>query len=261
MKKKVLKLAVLVMGIVCVFGGRSYADASSVNCTINGQKYDVKSLSLQINYQDDENNLKEYINDKDNAGNTPVHSACKNGYTNIVKILTDAGADVNIKDNEGNAPLHSACEKGYIEMVKILLQAGANVNEKDGNGNTALNLIFSRFDVVNKDIVELLIANGTNIALKNDKDYTALDSLYMVLNSEYKKCEAYKRYSGCPGYSEYSIYNKHKNNVSYLITITEAVLENTNLLDTVKNENGDNLLNFACKHGYENIASLLVNKK
>jgi ankyrin repeat protein len=44
----------------------------------------------------------------------------------IVQLLVDHGADVNLADRDGVTPLQHARERGYTEIERILLQAGAH---------------------------------------------------------------------------------------------------------------------------------------
>lgn len=46
-------------------------------------------------------------------------------YTEIVRLLVEADADVNIADGSGVTPLEHARERGYDEIIEILLEAGA----------------------------------------------------------------------------------------------------------------------------------------
>ena len=46
-------------------------------------------------------------------------------HTEIVRLLTEAGANVNIADRDGVTPLAHARKSGYSGMVRILTAAGA----------------------------------------------------------------------------------------------------------------------------------------
>ena len=52
----------------------------------------------------------------------PLHTACKNGSLEIVKMLFQFGAKVEMGDgNTTKSPLHYACEAGQKEVVLFLL--------------------------------------------------------------------------------------------------------------------------------------------
>lgn len=77
------------------------------------------------------------INAQDADGHNPLHMACINGHTNIVRFLIDHGADPNIQNHEGNTPLHIAAEYGYTEIIHILINSGARTDIKNHKGLTA----------------------------------------------------------------------------------------------------------------------------
>lgn len=54
-------------------------------------------------------------------GNTPLHVATLNGYTEIVKLLlAQPGLDKTIKNNDGKTAHDLALEKGFTEIVELL---------------------------------------------------------------------------------------------------------------------------------------------
>jgi ankyrin repeat protein len=61
-------------------------------------------------------------------GETALHFLAIENYTEAVRFLAQAGADVNAKDQFGDTPLISAAFLGHGEMVRILLRFGANPN-------------------------------------------------------------------------------------------------------------------------------------
>ncbi len=53
----------------------------------------------------------------------PLHTACYEGYLEIVKTLVTHGARTDKGDGRNNmTPLHCACQGGRIETVKYLIQ-------------------------------------------------------------------------------------------------------------------------------------------
>lgn len=73
------------------------------------------------------------------VGSTVLIDASNNGYSDVVKMLLEAGADPNITDDYNNTPISLASNAGYTEIVKVLLEHGANPNVKDSSGKTPLN--------------------------------------------------------------------------------------------------------------------------
>ena len=57
--------------------------------------------------------------------------ASMKGYTDIVKLLVENGADVNKKGANGLTALMLASSGGYLDIVEILIKNGADVNAKD----------------------------------------------------------------------------------------------------------------------------------
>lgn len=104
-------------------------------------------------------------------GITPLMIAASSGYTDVMRILLDAGAAVNRQDAHGDTALMAAVRIGSPEAVKLLLARTAEANTKDDAGRTAL-IWAARGGRV--DIVRSLIDAGASIETGDSAGRTAL---------------------------------------------------------------------------------------
>ncbi len=51
------------------------------------------------------------------------------GYSDVVKVLLDGGADANADDSEGRTVLKITLESEYTRVAEILREAGARESE------------------------------------------------------------------------------------------------------------------------------------
>jgi len=185
---------------------------ASKNNRIGAIKLILDKIIENRKYIKDEEELKEYndkyLNAKDSDGKTALIYAAENGYTKIIKLLIDSGADINKKDNkemkpaliwamknkefgkevvelliknganlnvkvayEDNSALHYAVLYKQIEIIELLINRGVDLNKKNNYGFTALmSAVHNRYT----DIVELLIKRGADINQKDNEGRTAL---------------------------------------------------------------------------------------
>lgn len=76
------------------------------------------------------------VDDRNAFGDMPLHTACRWGEIESVKVLVENGADVNALGEFGHTPLFSACGSGSFEMVEFLLKQGANPRVKNEWGTS-----------------------------------------------------------------------------------------------------------------------------
>ncbi|MDO9011161.1 MAG: ankyrin repeat domain-containing protein [Gallionella sp.] len=133
------------------------------------------------------------VNASNRFGYTPLHVAAYWKHNEIVQLLLEKGAEVHVISASGATPLCravtpiddvSASEFGGIasvltpaaamankQLVELLLANGAKVNVKTNDGITPLHLA-AVLGV--PDIVELLIARGAEVNSKGDDGYASL---------------------------------------------------------------------------------------
>lgn len=70
------------------------------------------------------------INDRNDFGDTPLHTVCSWGDVRAARMLLDAGADPNAKGDQGATPLFNAIISRKAELVQVLLDNGASKGEK-----------------------------------------------------------------------------------------------------------------------------------
>ena len=124
------------------------------------------------------------VNARNNKGETALHSA---RTLEVIQLLIEKGADVNARNNKGETALHSA---RTLEVIQLLIEKGADVNMKDYKKLTPLHKIVFLYNREknrkNKEvkfknrkkqfkIIKLLIENGADIDIEDNKGKTALD--------------------------------------------------------------------------------------
>ncbi len=121
-------------------------------------------------------------NIKNIFGYTALMYACK--YTNkyAACLLVNHGADVNLQNNNGDSALIILMRNKFpnIEIAQMLLDAGADINLCNSAGCSALMTVFlqNKCDA-NREIINLLVANGANPLLKNNRG----DVIYDIISN------------------------------------------------------------------------------
>ena len=108
---------------------------------------------------------------------TPLMMACIKGHLKLVKELIKRGADVN---REGWTPLHyaaSADTPQTLDIIKLLLEENAYIDAASPNGTTPL-MMAAQYS--SEAVVKLLLEEGADITLRNQRNLTAADFAKLV---------------------------------------------------------------------------------
>ena len=104
--------------------------------------------------------------------NASLLEAARSGDIKRVQTFLSTGASASVNDKDGTTALMFAANSGYTEIVKVLIESGANIDYKRKRyGLTALMLACAAKQV---DIVRILIAKGADINAVNEDGSTAL---------------------------------------------------------------------------------------
>jgi uncharacterized protein len=94
---------------------------------------------------------------------TWLHVAAAHGMLDIVKLLTNLGAEVNANGGiAGGGPLSLAASKGHLEIVRHLLSCGAKLDVSEPERNPLFSAIYGG----HLEIVKLLIDSGIDFHVK-----------------------------------------------------------------------------------------------
>ena len=86
----------------------------------------VEVNALLIDFKEGERDLSQSI----------VHMLAREGNSQLLGTLAQAGADMNVEDNMGRTPAHVAAEHDQAGAISVLLETGANMNQAAHDGNT-----------------------------------------------------------------------------------------------------------------------------
>jgi ankyrin repeat protein len=117
---------------------------------------------------------KVNLSETDEQGFSPLLWASRQGLTQIVKELLEAGADPNQSDQwMGATSGHKAAYWGHAEVMELLVNHGLSLDALGGyNGYSAL------MDAVSGnhyDAAKVLVDAGANTEIRGDDNFTALD--------------------------------------------------------------------------------------
>jgi len=194
----------------------------------------VMQLVLSTEY-----GLRGLIDDKDDNGNTPLIIASKKGFSGIVKVLLDAGADVRVRKVSGKDAFHYALKGRYLRVVDLCMQRASKKGWKwlienhlahwiafDQGETASKGLLFKACSEGCVNLARYLIEEGEKVTLVDENGSTPL---------------------------YFAAENGHKEMVQYLISLGSDI--------HTKNNYGMTVLSYAAKNGHKDVVELLVDEQ
>jgi ankyrin repeat protein len=114
------------------------------------------------------------VSELDQNQDAPLIMAAYKGYTDIVRLLLEAGADVTAVDPGMKATaLHAAAYAGHAEAARLLIEHRIDIDKQGPyNGYTALHDAIWQNNV---ETAEVLINAGANLNIKSNAGETPLE--------------------------------------------------------------------------------------
>ena len=124
------------------------------------------------------------VTQKERFGYPPLHIAVRRGHTELALSLIEHGASVNQEGGNGRyicLPLHIAVRHGHTELALSLIEQGASVNQEDRLGNLPLH-IAAKDD--HTEVAVSLIEHGASV---NRKDSFGDLPLHIAVKNGYNE--------------------------------------------------------------------------
>jgi len=133
---------------------------------------------------------KAVVNQKDSAGLSLLHIAAEGGNIDVMRLLTDLGADVEARDKNGKTPVFALANAGHTEALKWLVkERRAVIEARDNNGRTPI------FTAVRRERVEIIKCLkedlGASILVRDSNGLSPMD--YAVENGKIEAIKCLKQ--------------------------------------------------------------------
>lgn len=92
---------------------------------------DVVSYIIEQFSSLDDKKKAEYINTKNEQGNTALHWAALNGNLEVVEILVKNGGDCKIKNNVNISPIYEAQQRNHEKIAEFFLNTMVEEEEEE----------------------------------------------------------------------------------------------------------------------------------
>ncbi|XP_034938575.1 putative ankyrin repeat protein RF_0381 [Chelonus insularis] len=180
-----------------------YADVQYISLTGETSLCKAIKHSLDVNFIKTLLELNSSVHTINNEGVTPLHMACSVESINqpeIIKTLLDYNADVNLTDCRSDTPLHIAYRNENLQVIELLLKNGANFHIPDDKGRTFLHHVSKNWNLQTARKMELLLEYGADIEAIDNHGWTPLS---LVCNhNNHKAIKFFLKHGADPNHTD-----------------------------------------------------------
>ena len=124
------------------------------------------------------------LNEQNQKGQAAIYTAALFGRLSAVKCLVEEGfCRLDLSDEDGILPLHCGAKEGHSEVVRYLVEAGASLAAEDNQGRTPLHWAMQAKKEVSA-MLDFLEEAGADLEHRDCADRTPLHGAVLARNSE-----------------------------------------------------------------------------
>ena len=206
-------------------------------------KGDVKALQALLNVPE----IHQLLNEPNNCGMTPLHSAATGGHFRCIDVLLNNGAMFH-KALNGETAFMIACKKGFTSCATLLLQSQpSQIAVTDEHGNTALHAA-----AISKtpSLISLLLDKKCKL----DANFESLSFFDMIIDSGDLDCVLavinHDRWQECLDFFSPSCPSPFIRLIEQMPKAAKAVLDRCHLRATLDKSHPDYWESFDFKYLY-----------
>ncbi|GAB0092664.1 hypothetical protein DMENIID0001_076850 [Sergentomyia squamirostris] len=192
----------LLLDYKCPVDAVTHAGKTALHIACEFQHASVVELLLRYNANLNQKTFK--------SGDFPLLIAARNGNTEIISMLIDAGALVDECNLQDVTPLMEAIQMKNVSAARVLIERGANINLQDREGLSPLclavmnqsvelvrlllerncrlvlshNLLHKSIAANNNELIKLLVEAGDNVNARDTFGLSAFEKLITFGNEE-----------------------------------------------------------------------------
>ena len=192
------------------------------------------------------------VNYRIRGGETAIHFATREGFTDIVSKLLERGADVDNADEFGDTPLLLAVKYGHVDLANTFINQGASVDQRNLEGHDIWQYAIDRDD---DELLEALVVTTQEMLDLGRQPLCVAASLGKLDKIDFLMRMGLETETTDKEGNSFLHYAAMENQHEVIKKFYSAAL-----LD-LQDKNGNTAFHIACYRGHENTIKVLIELK